>query len=739
MGSTVLPFRGIMLPAGMILAMALIVLTSGLVPGAGGERSDPGDPPEWTVLVYMAADNNLESAAIKDFNEMESVGSTDEVTIIVQIDRSRGYDTTNGDWSGTRRYLVTRDHDREIINSELLDDTLGDLDMSDPENLADFLLWGVNTYPANRSLVILWDHGLGWSGGVLQDRSTYMSMGQLRQAFETVRAEWNNTFDIVGFDACLMGGIEVYHQLGGFANFSFGSGKNVPTDGLPYNDFIRDLVEDPFQTVEQLLGEIVHDYIRSYRDHSPISVHYAGIDLRQFDRVTEAIGPFVEEMTRQLPRYLSEVREAWNASEDYERNSGTRYYYFDFIDFLHKLEHHIDNPRLHEVSSTLRAALEDAIVRHMAWDAGKPNDTVRNSTGITVYLPDPFRGSTSVPRLGAYQDTAFATASRWDEFLVELFRYNDPDYRAERTRSLEVQWSMTVLDSDSDGQKDTFSLEYAISTAPGNGPGDDLLLEFMLVTAGGTVVHRENITSPDRNGTLAVMIGEYGFDDYGFHVFVWDANHSLLLDHYGYARDFQRYGVAFRITMDNGRGTEIEPTVIPIAPATNITLNLRVTNTGNSLKHFVISESGLPLKYSVEYTRDPFPVGPSETVVVSYTILALERVAGGTDSFHLTVRCMDNTTVEAMQTISLRVEAPSGTDGGGPPFDPYLLGFVPLLVFLLLLTRSGIRTRRMNRRMEATLARPIDPEIEELLNFTRDLVKSGSLSPGPQPPPGKNP
>ncbi|RLF72707.1 MAG: hypothetical protein DRN55_05745, partial [Thermoplasmata archaeon] len=34
---------------------------------------------EWTILVYMVADNNLESAGIEDVNEMEQVGSTEEV------------------------------------------------------------------------------------------------------------------------------------------------------------------------------------------------------------------------------------------------------------------------------------------------------------------------------------------------------------------------------------------------------------------------------------------------------------------------------------------------------------------------------------------------------------------------------------------------------------------------------------------------------------------------------------
>lgn len=64
---------------------------------------------KWTIMVYMCADNNLESAAIADMNELEEAGSTSDVNILVQIDRAKGYDTSNYDWPTTRRYYITPD------------------------------------------------------------------------------------------------------------------------------------------------------------------------------------------------------------------------------------------------------------------------------------------------------------------------------------------------------------------------------------------------------------------------------------------------------------------------------------------------------------------------------------------------------------------------------------------------------------------------------------------------------
>jgi hypothetical protein len=44
---------------------------------------------KWTWLVYMAGDNNLESQGPIDLREMQRVGSSADVNIIVQFDTER--------------------------------------------------------------------------------------------------------------------------------------------------------------------------------------------------------------------------------------------------------------------------------------------------------------------------------------------------------------------------------------------------------------------------------------------------------------------------------------------------------------------------------------------------------------------------------------------------------------------------------------------------------------------------
>ena len=124
---------------------------------------------KWTVLVYMAADNNLESEAITDLNEMEVSALDANVTVLALVDRAQGFDATNGDWTDTRLYKIIQDNqvNKTLIASERLDcPELGlsasessELDMSNPATLSGFLSYARRKFPAENFALILWGHG----------------------------------------------------------------------------------------------------------------------------------------------------------------------------------------------------------------------------------------------------------------------------------------------------------------------------------------------------------------------------------------------------------------------------------------------------------------------------------------------------------------------------------------------------------------------------------------------------
>ncbi len=57
---------------------------------------------EWTVMVFLNAKNNLAPYAITNYQQMQSVGSTDDVNIVVEYGRLCGPSAGSGSrWCGT--------------------------------------------------------------------------------------------------------------------------------------------------------------------------------------------------------------------------------------------------------------------------------------------------------------------------------------------------------------------------------------------------------------------------------------------------------------------------------------------------------------------------------------------------------------------------------------------------------------------------------------------------------------
>ncbi|MCZ7678765.1 MAG: clostripain-related cysteine peptidase [Sandaracinaceae bacterium] len=77
--------------------------------------------------------------------------------------------------------------------------------------MASFVNWARSKYPAERYILIPWNHGAGFSG-LIQDMTQagndLMSLSEFRQALLSVEK-----VDIIDFDMCLMGGYETLAQL----------------------------------------------------------------------------------------------------------------------------------------------------------------------------------------------------------------------------------------------------------------------------------------------------------------------------------------------------------------------------------------------------------------------------------------------------------------------------------------------------------------------------------------------
>jgi len=286
-------------------------------------------PKTWTFMVYLDGDNDLESAAIDDFLEMASVGSDENINIVVQFDRISGYDTRYGDWTSTKRFYITEGMTPEPGNA--LQD-LGELNHGDQDTLIDFINWGRENYPANYFALILWNHGGGWRESKEEKRRQIQELKE-KLNFKDVCWDYTNGFDylqtdevrhslwstwythLIGFDACLMGMVEVAYQMGGYGSVMVGSEEVEPGPGWPYNTILQDLANNPDWDESELATAIVDRYYEYYGDDFTQSA----IDLQNVNRMSWVIDSFAWSMINNWDSDQDAIRtEAQNVMTEIE-------------------------------------------------------------------------------------------------------------------------------------------------------------------------------------------------------------------------------------------------------------------------------------------------------------------------------------------------------------------------------------------------------------------------------------
>lgn len=213
----------------------------------------------WTMLVYMAADNNLAEMGKLDINSMESVVKPAGLNVIVQADFPEG----------AKRYHIRKDNSEEITSPVI--SNLGQIDSGDPQTLNDFLRWGVVNYPAQRKMLVIWSHGDSWYKGndskwICPDDGAQSLMsiagGDLDTAFYGIPK-----LDILLFDACSMQSLEVIYEAAGFASYIIGSEDLVPQYGFPYELIIPLMGED----IDTITMQIPQQYVASYQPGAGIN------------------------------------------------------------------------------------------------------------------------------------------------------------------------------------------------------------------------------------------------------------------------------------------------------------------------------------------------------------------------------------------------------------------------------------------------------------------------------------
>ncbi len=242
------------------------------------------DPAKLTLVVYMAADNDLESYAVSNLKDMEHA-EFENINVLVLLDRAEGFDETNGDWTDTRLFELVHDEtDGNLIVSRRISCPLlglsnrvdTELDMGNPSVLWNLLSFAKNNYESDKYALIIWGHGTGWrysaggdavglSGGAgrsvqtaggravaVDDRTgSYMSVHDMGRALK------GQGFSVVGFDTCFGGVFENVYEIKNYADYTVASPGITPSGGWNYKQLLEDLSDSNFhsKTIAEAMAE----------------------------------------------------------------------------------------------------------------------------------------------------------------------------------------------------------------------------------------------------------------------------------------------------------------------------------------------------------------------------------------------------------------------------------------------------------------------------------------------------
>lgn len=265
----------------------------------------PGDSPtqrQWLFFFYMNGDNNLEEEALDLIHSFENIPWENQpVSLLILLDRSPFYTKADGNWDDTRLFSVNTDLSNDLdigsISINLNQGSLqlpGELNLGDPAVLQEFLLYGMEEFPARHYGLILWDHGDGWRGSwgsddaALNDRQETAELGRALDGLE---------LDVLAFDYSqgLGAMLEVAFEVKDNCDY-FISSQNEDPLSWNHGDIFTSLFETDF-SVGNYHESVLNSYKEQYQD-SGLPRTISILDCSKIDGVNLKLNLFCDELEK---------------------------------------------------------------------------------------------------------------------------------------------------------------------------------------------------------------------------------------------------------------------------------------------------------------------------------------------------------------------------------------------------------------------------------------------------------
>ena len=323
-----------------------------------------------TIMVYMCG-TDLESKygmATNDLNEMASATLSDKVNIIAYTGGCRQWKTGSISNSTNQIWQVKKG------GMSLLEDNMGNGAMTDPANLTTFIKYCSENYPANRQMLIFWDHGGGSLSGYGYDE-THASSGSMTLAgINTALKNAGQKFDFIGFDACLMATVETDLMISNYADYIIASEETEPGVGWYYTNWLTDLSKNTSMPTIEIGKKIIDDFVdvcdRSCRGQkTTLSI----VDLAELSQTLPDDFKAFSQSTSGLisQKQYSVVSDARVSSREFAQSS-----HIDQIDLVNFAKN-LNTEEGNALAQTILAAVK----------YNRTSTNMTNAYGVSVYFP----------------------------------------------------------------------------------------------------------------------------------------------------------------------------------------------------------------------------------------------------------------------------------------------------------------------------------------------------------------
>lgn len=361
-----------------IKVLSLILCIAFLLTSCGTENAvKTSAKQKQTVMVYMVASNLETEAALASTDIVEMVKSNfneDNMDVLICTGGAKQWWIQDIPNDKCMVYKVNNENIEPVY-------TMNGKNMGESDTLTEFLDYGYENYKSDCYGLVLWDHGGGAVVGYGADENydyDALTVSELDGSLANSKLCKNGKFEWIGFDACLMGMIEVANTLEPYSNYMIASEEVEAGEGWDYS-FLSDISNNKKFDGAEAGKSIIESYSKSFDNTEQMfkpDYTLSCLDLSQTKTVINSLEDFVKAAEKELKNGgYSKIARVRDATKTFGRiNSASFYDTIDIYDLAERMEEMYP-----QESSKLKESIDKMVVHNKS--------NVSTAKGISVYFP----------------------------------------------------------------------------------------------------------------------------------------------------------------------------------------------------------------------------------------------------------------------------------------------------------------------------------------------------------------